>query len=174
MSSSKACVFCADADHKAMAKHLPYIIRYATERDAHQLWQLMRELAIFERYIDRFHVTEEMVRKQGFHKEHPDFHALVAENIHTKALGAMVVYYFIPFTAIAKPTLFIKEFYVSESLRGQGLGKSLFYAVKQEAHAAGCGNIQWKVAPWNKAAIRFYEREGATPNNQWVEFGINL
>lgn len=157
-----------------MSEHLPYIIRHATDRDTRQLWQLMRELAVFERYIDRFHVTEEMVRKQGFHKEHPDFHALVAENIHTKELGAMVVYYFIPFTAIAQPTLFIKEFYVSESLRGKGVGKSILDAVKQEARAANCGHIQWKVAPWNTKAIRFYEREGATQNNEWLEFGINL
>jgi GNAT superfamily N-acetyltransferase len=157
-----------------MSEHLPYIIRRATHRDTHQLWQLMRELAVFERYIDRFHVTEEMVSRQGFYKEPPDFHALVAENIHTKELGAMVVYYFIPFTAIAKPTLFIKEFYVSESLRGKGIGKHMFNAVKQEAKAANCGNIQWKVAPWNKDAIRFYEREGATQNSEWLEFEMNL
>ncbi|MCS7019600.1 MAG: GNAT family N-acetyltransferase [Cytophagales bacterium] len=157
-----------------MSENLPYIIRHATERDVPQLWQLMRELAIFERYIDRFCVTEEIIRKQGFQKEHPDFHALVAENVHTKELGAMLVYYFIPFTVTARPTLFIKELYVAEHLRRKGIGKILFDAIKKEAAAAHCSNIQWKVAPWNQSAIRFYEREGAKPNNDWIDYEIKV
>jgi GNAT superfamily N-acetyltransferase len=157
-----------------MSESLPYIIRHATERDTHRLWQLMRELAVFERYIDRFHVTEEMVRKQGFHKEKPDFYALVAENVCTKELGAMAVYHLIPFTALARPMLFIKEFYVREQLRGKGLGKYLFEAVKREAQTAQCGSIQWKVASWNKAAVRFCKRTGAQCNTEWIGFEVTL
>lgn len=157
-----------------MPAHLPYIIRHATERDTHQLWQLMRDSAAFARRLDYFHITEEMVRSQGFLKENPDFQAFVAENIYTKQLGAMAVYHLIPFTAAARPVLFIKDFYVQEPLRDKGLGKGLMDALRQEARRNHCGTIEWQVPAWNKAAIRFYERQGAQLAKEYLTFQINV
>ena len=40
----------------------------------------MKELAIFEKYIDLFAITPEIVRESGFNKNPPDFYCLVAED----------------------------------------------------------------------------------------------
>ena len=58
------------------------IIRKATEKDSHKIWVLMKELAVFEKYIDSFAITPEVVKNSGFRKSPPDFHCIVAEDIY--------------------------------------------------------------------------------------------
>jgi GNAT superfamily N-acetyltransferase len=147
------------------------LIRAAKETDIAKLHVLMKELARFERYIDVFAVTEDIVLEQGFKRSPPDFHCLVAEE--AGELAGMVVYYFIPFTAIAKPTLYIKELFVAAAGRGKGTGKLLMKAVAEVALRQGCGVIKWQVAPWNKDGIRFYEQLGAKANTDWIDFGMS-
>lgn len=147
------------------------LIRKAQETDIAKLHVLMKELARFERYIDVFAVTEEILLEQGFRRSPPDFHCFVAEE--AGELAGMVVYYFIPFTAIAKPTLYIKELLVAATGRGKGTGKLLMKAVAEVAVRKGCGTIKWQVAPWNKDGIRFYEQLGAKANRDWIDFGMS-
>ena len=96
-------------------------IRQAVASDIPQLLPLMRELAVFEKYAADFAVTEEVLREQGFRHSPPDFHALLAED--GPALVGFLVYYFVPFTYRAKPNLIIKELYVAEGSRSQGVGE---------------------------------------------------
>ena len=53
-------------------------IRKAEEKDSEKVWHLMKELAVFEKYIDSFAITPEIVRNSGFKKNPPDFYCLVA------------------------------------------------------------------------------------------------
>lgn len=152
------------------------IIRLATEADIPQLLPLMRGLAIFERYIDDFAVTEVELREQGFRRWPPDFYCLVAaapQHDGPDQLYGMLVYYFVPFTLLAKPTLFIKELFVAAEGRGQGIGTRLMQAAAAEALRHGCGAMRWYVASWNEAGMRFYERLGATPNPDWIDYSMS-
>lgn len=45
--------------------------------------------------------------------------------------------------------------------RGLGVGPMLVDAVLAEARALGLDQVQWQTPPWNKDAIRFYDRLGA-------------
>lgn len=147
------------------------VIRKAVEADIPNLLPLMRELAEFEKYIDAFVVTEEVLREQGFRRSPPDFHCFVAEE--KEQLIGILVYYFVPFTYRAKPNIIIKELYVAEEHRSKGLGKLLMKAVAKEAAQAGCGVIKWWVAKWNDRSVQFYERLGAKIDNDWHEFQMS-
>jgi GNAT superfamily N-acetyltransferase len=146
-------------------------IRRATEADLSDLLSLMRELAHFEKYADNFAVTEEVLREQGFRRSPPDFHCLVAEESGT--LVGCLVYYFVPFTYRAKPTLIIKELYVADAHRSQGVGRLLMKAVSGQAEKAGCGLMKWYVAKWNTRSVQFYERLGARIDPDWHEFQMS-
>ena len=143
-------------------------IRKAVEEDIPELLPLMRELAEFEKYAQQFAITEETLREQGFGRSPPDFHCFVAEE--DGKLFGFLVYYFVPFTYRAKPNLIIKELYVAEGHRSQGVGKLLMKAVAKEADRAGCGMIKWWVAKWNKRGIKFYKQLGARIDDDWHEF----
>jgi ribosomal protein S18 acetylase RimI-like enzyme len=147
------------------------IIRPATEQDIPQLLPLMRALAKFEHYLDVFAVNEDVLREQGFRNDPRDFHALVADADGT--LVGMLVYSFVPFTATAKPTLYVKELYVAEAARGQHVGEQLMRAAAREATTRGCGTIRWTVANWNTSGQRFYERLGAQANPVWIDYGLS-
>ena len=43
-------------------------VRLMRESDIDQTWPLMRDLAIFEDYIDSFAITPEIVRERGIKK----------------------------------------------------------------------------------------------------------
>jgi GNAT superfamily N-acetyltransferase len=146
-------------------------IRQAVASDIPQLLPLMRELAVFEKYAADFAVTEEVLSEQGFRHSPPDFRALLAED--GPALVGFLVYYFVPFTYRAKPNLIIKELYVAEGSRSQGVGELLMKAVAKEATRAGCGLIKWWVAKWNRRGIQFYERLGARIDPDWHEFQMS-
>ncbi len=148
------------------------IIRKATEKDSHKIWGLMKELAVFEKYIDSFAITPEVVKNSGFRKSPPDFHCIVAED-NDKIVG-ILVYYFLPYTAQNKPAIYMKELYVDENYRGRKIGERLMNALWDEALVHNCEQIKWTVAPWNKAGQKFYERLGANQNNEWLNYEWNL
>jgi GNAT superfamily N-acetyltransferase len=146
-------------------------IRKAVEADIPNLLPLMRELAVFENYDKAFAITEEILREQGFRRSPPDFHCLVAEE--NNQLIGLAVYYFVPFTYRAKPNVILKELYVADGHRSEGVGRLLMKALAQEAERIGCGMIKWWVAKWNERGIEFYERLGAKIDPDWHEFQMS-
>jgi ribosomal protein S18 acetylase RimI-like enzyme len=149
------------------------IIRKAVESDAARLWTLMRDLAIFEKYIDSFAITPEIVIESGFRKKPPDFYCLVAADINNNIAG-MLVYYFLPHTAQNRPAIYMKELYVDQEYRGRQIGEKLMAGLKKVAEENNCGQIKWTVAPWNEGGKRFYERLGAVENKDWLSYELNV
>ncbi|WP_274572161.1 GNAT family N-acetyltransferase [Neisseria leonii] len=149
-------------------EHNEIHIRPAQREDSRGIWQLMRELAVFERYIDSFAITPEIVEQCGFDKNPPDFYCLVAVR-QTEIVG-IAVYYFLPFTAQNRPVVFLKELYVDSRCRGQKTGEKLMAALKAEAVRRNCMQIKWTVAPWNTDGQKFYARLGAEQNNDWLHY----
>lgn len=132
----------------------------------------MKALAVFEKYIDTFAITPEIVIDSGFRKNPPDFHCLVAE-VEGKIIG-ILVYYFIPYTAQNRPAIYIKELYVEEFYRSQKIGEQLMDALKNDAKLNNCTQIKWTVAPWNDAGQKFYERIGARENKDWLNYELTV
>jgi GNAT superfamily N-acetyltransferase len=149
----------------------PFRVELATASDIPALLPLMERLADFEHYRDTFAITPEILYQQGFAQQPPDFYCLVARHADGR-VGGMLVYYFLPFTASARPALFIKELFVDEAHRGQQVGEALMRAAARAAVAHGCGAVRWAVAAWNEAGRRFYERLGAQANPVWVDYSL--
>ena len=147
-------------------------IRKATETDSEKLWVLMRDLAIFEKYIDVFAITPEIVKEKGFRKNPPDFYCILAED--NEHIAGILVYYFLPYTAQNRPAIYMKELYVDENYRGQKIGEELMNALKEEATVNNCTQIKWTVAPWNDGGKKFYERLGAKENTEWLNYEWNV
>ncbi len=55
----------------------------------------------------------------------------------------------------------LKELYVCESARGQGIGRALMAWVAKHAEEQGCSRIDWPVKATNAKGISFYEGLGA-------------
>ncbi|UYZ94892.1 GNAT family N-acetyltransferase [Moraxella bovis] len=145
-------------------------IRFMTENDIPQTFELMKALAVFEHYIDSFAITPDIVKEKGIDKNPPDFYCLVADDNGT--IAGMLVYYFLPYTAQNRPAIYMKELFVDEKFRSQKVGEQLMLKLKQVAKENNCQTIKWTVAPWNDRGMKFYERLGAKQNTEWVNYEL--
>ena len=148
------------------------IIRKAEEKDSEKIWVLMEKLAVFEKYINSFAITREIVKDSGFRKDPPSFYCIVAD--YNDSIIGMLVYYYLPYTAQNRPAVYMKELYVDENYRGRKIGEQLMTALRKEAEINNCKQIKWTVAPWNKAGQKFYERLGASENTEWLNYEWNI
>jgi GNAT superfamily N-acetyltransferase len=68
---------------------------------------------------------------------------------------------------LALPTLYLEDLFVLPAYRSKRVGYALFTAMVRLAHDRGCGRMEWTVLDWNRLAIDFYRRLGATHMQQW-------
>jgi len=141
-------------------------VRRFTRKDVPQLLALMRELAIFEDYIDDFNVSEEDIVKRGLGPS-PQFEALVAEDGSNDRLLGMAVLYTIPFSHDLRPTLVMKELYVAQDARSGGVGRKLFAAVAVRARELDCFRMIWTVLADNHKAKAFYQQHNGRCDEKW-------
>jgi len=144
--------------------------REFTKKDVPQVLELMKGLAVFEGYIDDFKVTQSDLIKHGLCKN-PIFKVFVAYKQAT-ILGIAVTYT-IPWTYALCPTVVLKELYVSNHVRAQGVGKALMKNVAKQAKSINAPRIQWTVLSINEKAKKFYHDLGATTDGKWLAFALN-
>jgi GNAT superfamily N-acetyltransferase len=137
------------------------MIRKCIKADLPQMYELVKELAIFEKEPDAVltSVAEyETAYDQGL------IDAFVAE-LNEEIVG--MSFFYPIFSTWNGRTLYLEDFVVKQSARNEGLGQKLFDAFIAEAKSQGCRQVKWQVLDWNEDAIRFYERNGASIEKNW-------
>ncbi len=69
-------------------------------------------------------------------------------------------------------TLFIDDFFVERTLRGQSVGTMLFHWIQDYAKKKGCKNIELNVWEFNEQAIHFYEKCGMFTQKRRMELTL--
>ena len=136
-------------------------VRPAQKEDLNGMYLLVKELAIFEEEPNAVKTTIEDYEKafdSGLISAH------VAED-NGEIIG-MAIYY-MTFSTWRGRMLYLEDFCVTEKHRSSGVGQQLFDAYIEEAKSRGCAMVKWEVLDWNKKAIKFYERNGATIEKFW-------
>jgi GNAT superfamily N-acetyltransferase len=145
-------------------------VRPGLASDVPAIMQLVHELAEFEKAPDQVTNTAEAMLIDGF-GENPVFGSFVAE-VDGEITG-ISVYYFRYSTWKGK-RLYLEDIVVTESMRGKGIGKSLFDATVAEAKQTGCTGMMWQVLDWNQPAIDFYANYGARFDEEWVNCHLDF
>jgi GNAT superfamily N-acetyltransferase len=138
-------------------------IRFTAPADVAALVALIRELATYEKKRHKAVVTETDLLRDLF-GAHPKFRALIAEWDGKPAGYASFFYFYSTFEGRA--ALFLEDLFVLDYFRGTGIGKALLSAVAKLAVDEGCLGLRWEVLDWNRPAIEFYEKLGATFLNE--------
>ena len=134
-------------------------IRATTREDVPLLLSLIRELAKFEKKPHKVVVTEADLLRDGFGQQQK-FRALIADWEDEPAGYASFFYFYSTFQG--RPALFLEDLFVLDKFRGKGMGRALLAAVAKLAIDEGCVGLRWEVLDWNRPAIEFYEKLGAT------------
>lgn len=147
-----------------------YHIRKGKREDIPRVWELIRELAIFEKAAEQHLTTEEELLNDAF-GDRPYFHFFVAE-LEEKIVGISL--YFFNYSTWKGKSLHLEDLIVSQAYRGAGLGKALLERTIEEAKSQNCGRIQWQVLDWNTSAIDFYKSMGARVETEWYNCKIEF
>jgi GNAT superfamily N-acetyltransferase len=91
-----------------------------------------------------------------FFDESEPVHALVFVN-DGKILG-ITHYLFHRSTTSIKPTCYLQDLFTDESVRGQGIGRALIYAVYEQAKLAGSTRVYWLTHETNLTARKLYDK----------------
>ncbi|MGW0711030.1 cyclophane-containing RiPP N-acetyltransferase HaaN [Streptomyces sp. NPDC002643] len=137
-------------------------IRAADERDVVGLAELIEEIERFygATEIQPFEERRSQVEEALFGSP-PLASALVVEEEDGGGLVGLAAYSFLWPAAGSSHSLFLKELYVRDSLRRQGVGARLMGELRALAAARpGCGRVEWMTDRDSTGARAFYKSLG--------------
>ncbi len=144
-------------------------LRFATGDDAGLILDFIRQLADFEKMTDEV-VTDEDQLRQSLFGERRVAEVVIASYDGEPAGFALFFHNFSTF--LGRPVIYLEDLFVIPKLRGRGIGQVLLSHLAEITVDRGCGRLEWAVLDWNTDAIRFYERLGARPMDEWTVFRL--
>jgi GNAT superfamily N-acetyltransferase len=144
-------------------------VRRGTRRDTKAFLELLVGLANFERLEPPDAGARRRIARDIFVEKRLN---LLVALTGGKCVG-YALYFFAYSSFLARPTLYIEDIFVSADARRRGVGEALFRACAREAVKAHCGRMEWAVLTWNKNAIEFYEKMGATRLADWYVYRLD-
>jgi GNAT superfamily N-acetyltransferase len=146
------------------------VIRPATPNDVPIIVEFIRELADYERALDKAIVTHEQMREALFGPQ-PALFAHMACDDSGEPVGFAV--WFLNFsTWLGVHGIYLEDLYVRPAARGGGHGKALLATLADIAVQRGYWGVQWWVLTWNTPTIDFYRSIGAVEQDEWAVWRV--
>ena len=147
---------------------MSFTIRKAQPSDSQTIYNLIYQLAVYEKLENDVVTTPEELQKQIFENNFAE--VLIGEE---NGIPVSFALYFFNFsTFLGKPGLYLEDLFVEPDYRGKGYGKKLLIELAKIAKEKNCGRMEWSVLDWNTPSIEFYKSLGAKPMDEWTVFRL--
>lgn len=146
------------------------IIRDGVREDVPIMFELIKELALYEKAPEQVTNTIERMYLDGF-GENPIFGSIISE-VDGQIVGMALYYY--RYSTWKGKRLYLEDLIVLEVMRGRGLGEKLLNATIEKARESDCTGLMWQVLDWNEPAINFYKKFGARFEAEWLNVHIDF
>ena len=140
------------------------IIRPGKKSDIPQVFELVKELAEYEKALDKVSNTVEKLEEDGF-GPNPVYELFVAE-IENNIVGIALTYY--RFSTWRGKVMYLEDLIVREHMRRKGIGKKLFDMVLDHAKVTRCVGLSLQVLDWNELGINFYKKYNMEFDDEWI------
>ena len=140
------------------------IIRPGKKSDIPQVFELIKELAEYEKALDKVSNTVEKLEEDGF-GPNPVYELFVAE-IENSIVGIALTYY--RFSTWRGKVMYLEDLIVREHMRRKGIGKKLFDMVLDHAKVTSCVGLSLQVLDWNELGINFYKKYNMEFDDEWI------
>jgi GNAT superfamily N-acetyltransferase len=138
-------------------------IRAATEDDVQLIFDLICELATYEKLRDEVIGTPEGLRASLF--DRGDAEALIVE-ADGEAVGYAIFYTNFS-TFECRSGIWLEDVYVRPEHRRGGIGLRIMEHLAALALERGHVRLEWCALEWNEPALNFYARLGARRLDDW-------
>lgn len=145
------------------------LIRSAVPGDEHALCELVRELAEYEKLLDKCKASPESLRDAHF-GEGAICNSFIAEV--DGELAGMAIFFDIYSTFRAAKCIHLHDLYVRPAYRRLGIGTALLSRLAQECVKRKSPRLEWIVLDWNELALSRYRKLGAEVLEEWRLMGI--
>lgn len=146
---------------------MQFIILPAQRSDVPVLLAMIRELARYER-LGHLVTADEHALADALFGSRPAAESLIAWESKEKSHPLGFALFFPTFsTFLGRRGLWLEDLFVYPEHRRKGIGRRLLAEVAAVARQRQCGRLDWSVLDWNRPAIAFYERLGATVLPDW-------
>jgi GNAT superfamily N-acetyltransferase len=140
-------------------------IRPATEADAQLLFDLILELATYEKLADEVSGDPEVLRRSLFEEKAAE--ALLLETPDGEAVGYAI--FFTTFSTFeCRSGIWLEDVYVRPEHRRGGIGRAVMEHLARLTLERGHVRLEWVALDWNEPALNFYEKLGARRLNDWL------
>ena len=137
-------------------------IRKATEDDVIEIYNLVCELAAYEKARDQVKINEEQYL-EDFRKGLYEAFVLVLDD---QVIGTTIYYY--TYSTWRGKMIYLEDFIISEPYRNKGYGKELFLHFIEYCRSEDANIVRWQVLDWNEPAIRFYKKFPVQFDPEWL------
>lgn len=144
-------------------------IRNAEVEDIPQIISMIKELADYEKLLNKVKTTEENIYDVVF-GPNKFVDVLIAE--YEGIICGQTIFFKNFSTFVGRPGYYIEDLYVKPEFRGKGIGRELLNAVIKKAKENNFGRVEWVVLDWNISAREFYQNRGAFPLNEWIIYRL--
>ena len=141
------------------------VIRPATPADSGLVFDLVHELAVYERLEADVDATPEMIAGALFGPA-PRVFCDIAEWHGQPAGFALWFYNFSTFRG--RHGIYLEDLFVRPAQRGHGLGKALLAHLARRCVTENLARLEWSVLDWNTPSIDFYKAQGAVMLDGWT------
>jgi GNAT superfamily N-acetyltransferase len=138
-------------------------IRAATEDDVQLVFDLICELATYEKLRDEVVGTAAILRASLF--DRGDAEALIVE-ADGEAVGYAIFYTNFS-TFECRSGIWLEDIYVRPEHRQGGIGLRIMEHLAGLALERGHVRLEWCALTWNEPALNFYEKLGARRLDDW-------
>jgi GNAT superfamily N-acetyltransferase len=138
-------------------------IRPATENDVQLVFDLICELATYEKLRDEVVGTPAVLRESLFDRR--DAEALVVE-ADGEAVG-YAIFYTTFSTFECRSGIWLEDVYVRPEHRRGGVGRQILAHLAALALERGHVRLEWCALEWNEPALNFYAKLGAARLDDW-------
>ena len=139
-------------------------IRKGERFDAPEVYNLIKELADYEKSLDKVLISLQDLERDGFNKN-PLFWTILAES-KSEIVG--MAFYYIRYSTWNGKILYLEDFFVKKSFRNQGIGTMLFEECIRATKKIDANGLAWQVLNWNQPAINFYKKYNAELKSNWM------
>ncbi len=145
-----------------------FTLRFAGEQDVPLILYFIRELAIYEKQLDRVTATEELLKESIFGRKAAE---VVIGEFEGRPVGFALFFHNFS-TFLGKPGIYLEDLFILPDMRGKGMGRIMLSFLAKTALERNCGRLEWWCLDWNEPAVRFYRQMGAEPMDEWTVFRV--
>ena len=139
------------------------MIRPAERKDTTRIWELIQELADYEKLSHAVTGSADVLEKHLFDEK--------ICRVFVFELDGVVIGYTLSFPTYSTfrtlPGMWLEDLYVTPEHRGKGFGKAMLNNLIDHCQNNHLGRLEWSVLDWNEPSIQFYKSMGADVMPDW-------